>query len=749
MIQEIELPKVIIQNQQDIDEFSEKYPSTVDSIMIMQNADISNLEGLAGLETVNSMAISSNPNLKSLKGLENLKTVSGELIIYDNPNLKNVDALSNLDFANKVTIKNNDPSAKQTESLIDLKNQFHLEAQAKSIDQNYEYNSKHKFGTITDFGVANYKFNKDNTESYFIKLKTDQVESVIWGVDLQRNLDENKLVKGDFVKIEHLGKQDVQVLVKDKEEGTQKYIDTERNSFDVNLFSKKQHQQIMNDKSSEMGGLTTQEKKDTYQSKEAPVETLDKQGEYKKTEKKESSSETSQDNQYKPKFGNTSMEDVPKDIQGVKLNEEQREDLQKGNAIFLKGMTLPSGTKTNGYVALQEDEKGNPELKYLYGNDKVVIDDKIGKHKLSKEEKKDLERGKVVGPIKISKEFSGFLQVDKNINRVVVRSHQEIGVPKEIGGYDLSAQDQNRLANHQEMLPRIFKGQHGYFMANVQLTPEKDGLVYSNVQGLTNQKAHDLIDQVNNRQYAPVNLSDIAEMTAKSSEKEQTVKIDKTNLSEKEIKHLTEIVDKNGAPKWTEDMIPTLRKNGLMEAEMKVKELNEKLKVNLDPKEKEKIKIDLQGAQKDLVDRAKSVLEGKELKPGKDQNEAPKQAKFDLLDKEIKNLKEYVTKNGDIDSKLKTEIVQIFKKIGLYDKHVESTSMFAKIQTDSTMSKDAKEILKAQYKTSKEDIVKSVDSVLKLENKKETKIEVEKKEEISKTSIFEKENKSNENEMVM
>jgi hypothetical protein len=45
-------------------------------------------------------------------------------------------------------------------------------------------------GELLDFGAAHYKFDKDEKESYFVKLKTATGEQTVWGVDLSRAMED-------------------------------------------------------------------------------------------------------------------------------------------------------------------------------------------------------------------------------------------------------------------------------------------------------------------------------------------------------------------------------------------------------------------------------------------------------------------------------------------------------------------------------------------------------------------------------
>jgi hypothetical protein len=67
-------------------------------------------------------------------------------------------------------------------------------------------------GTIWDFGKANYLFNEKEKPSFFIELsKYDGTSKTIWGVDLERALNESSFKKGDKVQLNNLGSQKVEV----------------------------------------------------------------------------------------------------------------------------------------------------------------------------------------------------------------------------------------------------------------------------------------------------------------------------------------------------------------------------------------------------------------------------------------------------------------------------------------------------------------------------------------------------------
>lgn len=92
-------------------------------------------------------------------------------------------------------------------------------------------------GKVLEHGAAPYEHNKDNKRSYYVKLETKDGERTVWGVDLQRALDEGKTNVGDEVMLANRGRQQVTVKVKDRDEDGKvtgdREITTHRNSWEV------------------------------------------------------------------------------------------------------------------------------------------------------------------------------------------------------------------------------------------------------------------------------------------------------------------------------------------------------------------------------------------------------------------------------------------------------------------------------------------------------------------------------------
>lgn len=93
------------------------------------------------------------------------------------------------------------------------------------------------YGKLIDFGSANYQNDPKNKQSFFVELETfDGRKTKLWGVELQKALEDSNLKKGELIQVSHLGKQAVLVdvpLYDDKNV----FIKNEEKLVDKNLWA--------------------------------------------------------------------------------------------------------------------------------------------------------------------------------------------------------------------------------------------------------------------------------------------------------------------------------------------------------------------------------------------------------------------------------------------------------------------------------------------------------------------------------
>ncbi|TQI77287.1 putative DNA primase/helicase [Serratia fonticola] len=68
-------------------------------------------------------------------------------------------------------------------------------------------------GKLLESGRAPYQFDKANTESFYVQLRTKAGNKTYWGVELEKALEDSGQKQGDIVKLQYLGKQPVMVNV--------------------------------------------------------------------------------------------------------------------------------------------------------------------------------------------------------------------------------------------------------------------------------------------------------------------------------------------------------------------------------------------------------------------------------------------------------------------------------------------------------------------------------------------------------
>lgn len=198
------------------------------------------------------------------------------------------------------------------------------------------------------------------------------------------------------------------------------------------------------------------------------------------------------------------LQEMPSEIFGVKISDQDKENLAKGNySNLLENMQLEDGTIIDGKVKLNKDkETGEFKLSIEERKPELKIGNKFLSHTFSKEDKKNLLEGKAVGPLTINSGLSTlknvFLQVDSQLNKIVVKSSNQLSVFDKLGGYKLNDRDKNLLANNEKIPPRVYQGKDGkYFTAEIKLTDDKKGLEYHNVKMLSNKQALELKPKLN------------------------------------------------------------------------------------------------------------------------------------------------------------------------------------------------------------------------------------------------------------
>ena len=95
-------------------------------------------------------------------------------------------------------------------------------------------------GKLVEFGNANFQFDPNGTESFFVKISFKSGNTrTLWGIDLERALNEASAIKGDFILIQKMGKKPVTVSKKViSEDGEIEYLDITTHMNQWNIINK-------------------------------------------------------------------------------------------------------------------------------------------------------------------------------------------------------------------------------------------------------------------------------------------------------------------------------------------------------------------------------------------------------------------------------------------------------------------------------------------------------------------------------
>lgn len=176
---------------------------------------------------------------------------------------------------------------------------------------------------------------------------------------------------------------------------------------------------------------------------------------------------------------------------------------ENGYVLDGKGTQLEKGVMSemmdvNGKSGkLRFTDKG---VSVFYRKEALTIPDRILGQKINKKKKEQLLDGDIV-PLSY-KGSHVFLQVDRDLNSVIVKTNKEINIPNVIGrtdkyeGYKLTEADKHLLANGFSLENKLMHSDQGFIIANISLTDDKKGISFNNIQTITDGKAQEIIKQL-------------------------------------------------------------------------------------------------------------------------------------------------------------------------------------------------------------------------------------------------------------
>ncbi len=145
---------------------------------------------------------------------------------------------------------------------------------------------------------------------------------------------------------------------------------------------------------------------------------------------------------------------IPQEIKGVKLTDQEINDLREGKKVFIEGMISNNGKEFDAHIQVNAERRG---IEYIFENDKLFNRQSLGGVELTKQQIEDLNAGKAIFVEGMERKdgelFSSYVKLDEATGRPSYTRYnpdspegaREIYIPNEINGVKITAEEQQQL----------------------------------------------------------------------------------------------------------------------------------------------------------------------------------------------------------------------------------------------------------------------------------------------------------------
>lgn len=145
---------------------------------------------------------------------------------------------------------------------------------------------------------------------------------------------------------------------------------------------------------------------------------------------------------------------IPREIKGVKLTEQEINDLREGKKVFIEGMISNGGKEFDAHIQVNAERRG---IEYIFENDKLFNRHSLGGVELTQKQIEDLNAGKAIFVEGMERKdgelFSSYVKLDETTGKPAYSRYnpdspegaREIYIPNEIGGVKVTPEEQQQL----------------------------------------------------------------------------------------------------------------------------------------------------------------------------------------------------------------------------------------------------------------------------------------------------------------
>jgi hypothetical protein len=200
-----------------------------------------------------------------------------------------------------------------------------------------------------------------------------------------------------------------------------------------------------------------------------------------------------------PKFTEEEVNNVLKKLE-VESNPALIESLRYGQrSPLIRDIKTEGGALKDGKIDLHKTKEGGVIVNYNFKNlEKFEVPKKILGQKLSKEQQEDLVASK---PIKLkSKGKEYYVQIDPELNKVTLKTPDQVITPNKLGGYKLTEEDKLQIIDKGSLDTKVFynKDTDKHYTANLSIDQKENTISLENMKEIPSSEVEKKIAQHNN-----------------------------------------------------------------------------------------------------------------------------------------------------------------------------------------------------------------------------------------------------------
>lgn len=186
------------------------------------------------------------------------------------------------------------------------------------------------------------------------------------------------------------------------------------------------------------------------------------------------------------------LESIPERIYNKILTQETRERLATGReSSLIKDIVIDGEPPKDAKLTASKNEEGKTVITFDYLENDLKLPKEILGTKLNNDQLDKLFYGELLSLTYKGQQY--YVGMDKDLNKITVKSNAQIGIPDKIQGYSLTWKDQLEIANGKATDTHLFKTKEGdIYTARFKMTEDRKGIVFEDIKFVSPENAKEL-----------------------------------------------------------------------------------------------------------------------------------------------------------------------------------------------------------------------------------------------------------------